>query len=383
MLHSVGNDKSSWCQNWLSMSLIHFEEFCKYLSKNNYETCFLDDWYKNHELEGKKEKKEKKQVFLTFDDGYLDNWVNAYPILKKYNLKATIFINPEFVDPSELVRPNLEDVWNENIKKENLQTLGFLNWEEIKLLDQTDLIDIQNHSMSHNYYFKSSKIIDIYVGQDKYHWLSWIIKPERKAFWQIEDQKNYVPFGTPIFEYDRALGLRRYFPNSKLVKNAIKYFNENFSKKEIIEKLNNEILELHGEVESDSKMIERYSYELINSKSILEKKLNKKIDYLCWPGGGYNTVSQKIAENCGYKASTIASKDKKYVLDNSSFYKRIPRFGLNSISQFNNKFTFIDDKKYVVKKFLANRNHPFFKNYFLIRHYYLRIKDIFFKKTYN
>ena len=33
-----------------------------------------------------------KSVLITFDDGYLDNWVYAHPILKKYNMLATMFI---------------------------------------------------------------------------------------------------------------------------------------------------------------------------------------------------------------------------------------------------------------------------------------------------
>ena len=34
----------------------------------------------------------KKAVVLTFDDGYEDNFTKAFPLLKKYNFKATIYI---------------------------------------------------------------------------------------------------------------------------------------------------------------------------------------------------------------------------------------------------------------------------------------------------
>ena len=34
----------------------------------------------------------EKTVAITFDDGYLDNLENAYPILEKYQAKATIYV---------------------------------------------------------------------------------------------------------------------------------------------------------------------------------------------------------------------------------------------------------------------------------------------------
>src|SRR5690554_3420629 len=99
-----------------------------------------------------------KQIVLTFDDGYLDNWVYAYPLLKKYKLKATIFVNPEFVDTSEKVRPTIEDVWKGKKEGGALVSLGFLNWEEIKTLDGSGVMEIQSHSMSHDFYFYSDQI---------------------------------------------------------------------------------------------------------------------------------------------------------------------------------------------------------------------------------
>lgn len=39
---------------------------------------------------------------VTFDDGYRDNYLNAYPILKRYNIPATIFLTSGFIGKSEL-----------------------------------------------------------------------------------------------------------------------------------------------------------------------------------------------------------------------------------------------------------------------------------------
>ena len=40
----------------------------------------------------------EKVVILTFDDGYLDNYENAYPILEEFGFEGTFFIPTEFID---------------------------------------------------------------------------------------------------------------------------------------------------------------------------------------------------------------------------------------------------------------------------------------------
>ena len=40
-------------------------------------------------------------IVITFDDGYSDNYYNAYPLLKKHNFPATIFLISDFVENNE------------------------------------------------------------------------------------------------------------------------------------------------------------------------------------------------------------------------------------------------------------------------------------------
>ena len=35
---------------------------------------------------------------LTLDDGYLDNWVFVLPLLRRYGMRATVFVSSEFID---------------------------------------------------------------------------------------------------------------------------------------------------------------------------------------------------------------------------------------------------------------------------------------------
>ncbi len=66
-----------------------FEKQMKYLSDNHYNTLSLDEfnsWY------SKKKEYPKKTTLITIDDGDYELYYLVYPILKKYNLKATSFI---------------------------------------------------------------------------------------------------------------------------------------------------------------------------------------------------------------------------------------------------------------------------------------------------
>ena len=64
------------------------EQF-EYLKENNYHTLWLSEV---EELENKKQPLPPKSVVLTFDDGFLDNCTELYPLLQHYNFKAVCFV---------------------------------------------------------------------------------------------------------------------------------------------------------------------------------------------------------------------------------------------------------------------------------------------------
>jgi len=45
----------------------------------------------------------KNAVLLTFDDGFDDNYHHAYPILKKYNCPATIFVSTDYISSERTI----------------------------------------------------------------------------------------------------------------------------------------------------------------------------------------------------------------------------------------------------------------------------------------
>ena len=107
-----------------------FEENIKTLLKNNYTFLSfkdLNDAYNN------KMKLPKKPILITLDDGYYSNYKYVFPILKKYNVKASIFI----------VTDNIGKIVNG--KK-------YLTWKQCKMMQDSNLVEIFSHSKKHVFY---------------------------------------------------------------------------------------------------------------------------------------------------------------------------------------------------------------------------------------
>lgn len=106
-------------------SVQSFEENIKTLIENGYTIISLE--------EINKEDLPQKPIVITFDDGYYSNYEYIYPILKKYNTKASIFIVTDKIG-----------------KKENGQK--YLGWEECLEMQNSGLVEIFSHSRRHLFY---------------------------------------------------------------------------------------------------------------------------------------------------------------------------------------------------------------------------------------
>lgn len=71
-----------------------FEAQMRYLSVRGFATVTLDEAIVRV---NSGEKTGGRQIVITFDDGYLDNYTHAFPVLEKYGFSATIFLVSDFV----------------------------------------------------------------------------------------------------------------------------------------------------------------------------------------------------------------------------------------------------------------------------------------------
>lgn len=100
----------------------------------------------------------KKSVVITFDDGYLDNYIYAFPVLKKYGLNASIFLAVSWIEKASVIKTRSTDLINIEIPKHGITKKlivsgdahkAVLNWGLIKDMYESGLVDFFSHTMTH------------------------------------------------------------------------------------------------------------------------------------------------------------------------------------------------------------------------------------------
>lgn len=315
--HSVGPINPHWKRNFLTLDLPFFEDQMRYIA-GKYQSISLLDYYR---IRAGELASPSNPIVITFDDGYLDNWIWAFPLLKKYNLKATIFVSPEFVDPRPLVRPRQEDVMDGKATRDDLNQWGFLSWDEMRIMEATGLVSIESHTMSHTKYPVSDKLTGFHHPNSDAVYIIGNLFPEKKPFY-ITDKifHNSIAFGYPLFEMESAATAKRVEINTSFIEECTRllagydFNNYNFqSAFEIVSKLYDSYKHAENlitERESEDDYLKRLQYEIAGSKKIIEEKLQKKVNFLCWPHGDNKQIAHQQAMEAGYLATTVGSKQK-------------------------------------------------------------------------
>lgn len=132
--------------SFISSSVSEFEAQMAYLARCGYKALSLEEFflYKKAKL-----KVPKKSVLITFDDGWRDNFYFAYPILKRYNLRASIFLVTSWVQKASEQKAEFSPCSHSQCKKivPNEPGRVVLNWDEIAQM--RDICDFASHTHTH------------------------------------------------------------------------------------------------------------------------------------------------------------------------------------------------------------------------------------------
>ncbi len=170
--HKVGDNRTPST----NVSIKKFKEQMEYLKANGYNVISLK---KLVGLLKKKEKLPKKCVVLTFDDGYRSIYKNAFPIIKHYHYKITVFL------PTEAIEKHYPD---------------YLTMKQIEEMRKYGA-DFESHSYSHPRFTSPPK------PMTKKEYENWIRSDLTKSIEFFKKRFGYKPFAfaIPYGDYNKTV----------------------------------------------------------------------------------------------------------------------------------------------------------------------------------
>ena len=137
----------------INVSPHNFEEQLQWLKRRGYRSLTSDE-FADH-LNGRPV--PAKSVLITFDDGYLDNWVYAYPLLKRYGYTAIVFLVTSWINggplrqclgQGELPETPSHRECEDRIAQGRSDDV-ILRWSEIKAMRDDGVIEFHSHTHTH------------------------------------------------------------------------------------------------------------------------------------------------------------------------------------------------------------------------------------------
>jgi peptidoglycan/xylan/chitin deacetylase (PgdA/CDA1 family) len=230
----------------------------------------------------------KKEIVLTFDDGYANNFHTVGQIMKEYNLPYTVFISTEHIETGELFPTSIA----------RLIVLG----SELKKISIPSLRNVKYDISTQELKMVTYSIIS---GELK-------IKPLNEVRQIVQDLKNNVS-------------------NTQYKALADKYKSVKPMTWDMVIKLH----KMGAKIGShcmyhicchENQDISEVKKQISESKTIIENKLQSKCDYFAYPNGDYTDNSNRSVLDAGYKMGFSTNCTLR--IDHFHHLASVPRIGV-------------------------------------------------------
>ncbi len=135
MYHKIGAPPPGSKLKKLWVSPEEFRRQLAYLKENGYAAISFSDW---RDAEKGIKPLPEKPVLITFDDGYMNNYELAYPILREFGMKGCVFLVYETMDKHNAWHDPASEPW-----------MKMLTWAQIKEMQDSGVIEFGSHTMRH------------------------------------------------------------------------------------------------------------------------------------------------------------------------------------------------------------------------------------------
>ncbi len=306
LYHQVNNDSA------VTPEL--FEEHLKILKEKKINTIKISDLLIKD--------KEKNAMLITLDDGYYDNYKYVFPLLKKYNMKATIFLNSFYIGDKREEEPNILNNQEANylsikkyLKEGSAISSQYMTWEEIREMHESGLVDFQAHSHKHTAIFENIKLLDVFSKDEKDSTDSYLYGEIKEGYPKFRKRGEYSILGLDVsksFFDEFQKFYMEYLKNlskEKMLKEGQKFIDENLKK--------------YVKRESFNEFQERVKEDFLKNKELIEKNLNNKVEFFCWPWGHKSKLGIEVLKKLGIVGFVTTKKGTNSYNPNLLSIKRV------------------------------------------------------------
>ncbi|GCH11575.1 polysaccharide deacetylase family protein [Escherichia coli] len=144
MYHHVSNKPGL-----VTLSPRTFREQMKWLAESGWKTVTaaeVEAFYRGETL-------PRKSVMLTFDDGWLDNWLQVFPVLQEFRLHAHLFLVTGLVSDGPVrISADAQEYSHEECQfliEQGRADEVMLRWSEIREMYRSGLVEFHSHTHTH------------------------------------------------------------------------------------------------------------------------------------------------------------------------------------------------------------------------------------------
>lgn len=302
MYHYVNDNPGA-----ITVSPACFEEHCRVMAEQGWRGISLAE-AEGFLLHG--EPVPEKSLLITFDDGFLDNYLHALPALHTYGHKGVVFAVSGRLEPGEEPRVSLAELLagragdhphvrrplRKNAHGFTVRTDIFCNHAEVRAMEASGSIAVASHSHGH---------MGVFTGPE---FTSFVSPGNRGRTFYLTEHGYF--WGLPGFKVGPGLQHRAFLPNPELLdslrrlvpaseEEALAFFavEENVR---ALRSLVTRFADTMGRFESDEERRERMWREIAGGKTELEAILGHEVKSFCWPWGHFCQEAHALAREAGF-----------------------------------------------------------------------------------
>jgi len=283
-----------------------FRQHLEFIKDEGFTTLFISEVV---DIMLGKRKMPHKPIALTFDDGFIDFWLNAFPLLSEMQMKATIFLTVGRIGDYG-IRDNtypVRSMYEINYDLANVKepSPDYVSWQEVVAMIESGLVEPQAHTMWHARFFYSDRVIGFYTPQTTKWHLAWATEGDRRL-------------GIALFPHRSGAIVRRFYPSRTLYDRLANFVEERGEEEffhkggwkrqllQLVERYRQENGALGAFEEKDS-FIKRLYEEYIGAKELLQERTGRVCDIFAWPWGEWSWGGVKLLREAGYKGAVITN----------------------------------------------------------------------------